>query len=50
MSEMAAKREKTFLGHPVGLATLFGTEMFERFSYYGMRELLILFMTATAQQ
>jgi proton-dependent oligopeptide transporter, POT family len=38
----------TFLSHPRGLATLFLTEMFERFSYYGMRALLILFMTATA--
>jgi len=37
-----------FFGHPLGLASLFGTEMFERFSYYGMRALLILFMTATA--
>ncbi len=36
---------KTFFGHPRGLATLFFTEMFERFSYYGMRALLILFMT-----
>ncbi|MBL3655674.1 peptide MFS transporter [Fulvivirga sediminis] len=36
---------KTFLGHPRGLATLFFTEMFERFSFYGMRALLILFMT-----
>mgnify|MGYP006999210879 CR=1 FL=1 len=36
--------EKTFLGHPRGLATLFFTEMWERFSYYGMRALLILFM------
>lgn len=36
----------TFLGHPRGLATLFFTEMWERFSYYGMRALLILFMTA----
>jgi len=35
----------TFLGHPKGLATLFFTEMWERFSYYGMRALLILFMT-----
>ena len=41
-----ALREKTFLGHPRGLATLFFTEMWERFSYYGMRALLILFMTA----
>ncbi|MEX2611142.1 MAG: oligopeptide:H+ symporter [Gemmatimonadota bacterium] len=39
---------KTFLGHPKGLSTLFFTEMWERFSYYGMRALLILFMTATA--
>ena len=38
----------TFLGHPRGLATLFFTEMFERFTYYGMRALLILFLTATA--
>jgi len=36
---------KTFFGHPRGLATLFFTEMFERFSYYGMRALLIIFMT-----
>ncbi len=33
------------LGHPRGLWTLFLTEMWERFSYYGMRALLILFMT-----
>jgi POT family proton-dependent oligopeptide transporter len=37
-------------GHPRGLNTLFFTEMWERFSYYGMRALLILFMTATAAQ
>ena len=36
---------KTFLGHPRGLSTLFFTEMWERFSYYGMRALLTLFMT-----
>ena len=41
-------RDNTFFGHPRGLATLFFTEMWERFSYYGMRALLILFMvTAT---
>ncbi|MBO6535587.1 MAG: peptide MFS transporter [Balneolaceae bacterium] len=39
---------KTFFGHPSGLATLFFTEMWERFSYYGMRALLILFMTTPA--
>jgi POT family proton-dependent oligopeptide transporter len=38
--------DATFFGHPRGLATLFFTEMWERFSYYGMRALLILFMTA----
>ena len=38
--------EKMFFGHPRGLATLFFTEMWERFSYYGMRALLVLFMVA----
>ncbi len=37
-------------GHPRGLTTLFFTEMWERFSYYGMRALLILFMTASIAQ
>jgi proton-dependent oligopeptide transporter, POT family len=36
---------KTFFGHPRGLSTLFFTEMWERFSYYGMRGFLILYMT-----
>src|ERR1700675_432344 len=35
-------------GHPRGLSTLFFTEMWERFSYYGMRAFLILYMTARA--
>ena len=35
-----------WFGHPRGLSTLFFTEMWERFSYYGMRAILILFMTA----
>ena len=34
-----------FLGHPIGLKTLFLTEMWERMSYYGMRALLVLYMT-----
>src|SRR2546430_9811061 len=38
--------DHAFFGHPRGLSTLFFTEMWERFSYYGMRALLILFMTA----
>jgi len=36
---------KTFLGHPRGLVILFFTEMWERFSYYGMRGLLIIYLT-----
>ncbi len=36
----------SFFGHPRGLATLFFTEMWERFSYYGLRPLLVLFMSA----
>jgi POT family proton-dependent oligopeptide transporter len=40
--------DRGFFGHPVGLRTLFLTELWERFSYYGMRGLLILFMTAPA--
>jgi POT family proton-dependent oligopeptide transporter len=39
--------DRSFFGHPRGLATLFMTELWERFSYYGMRALLILFMTAS---
>jgi POT family proton-dependent oligopeptide transporter len=39
-----------FAGHPRGLSTLFFTEMWERFSYYGLRPLLVLFMTAALAQ
>ena len=42
---VAAAGSRTFFGHPWGLSTLFFTEMWERFSYYGMRALLTLFMT-----
>ena len=38
-------KSRGFFGHPVGLSTLFATEMWERFSYYGIRPLLIIFMT-----
>ena len=41
----ATHTDTSFFGHPRGLATLFFTEMWERFSYYGMRAILILFMT-----
>ena len=37
---------RSFFGHPSGLSTLFFMEMWERFSYYGIRPLLILFMSA----
>ena len=40
--------QNDFFGHPRGLSTLFFTELWERFSYYGMRALLVLFMTAEA--
>ncbi|MBM3787879.1 MAG: peptide MFS transporter [Acidobacteria bacterium] len=42
----SAVDDTSFFGHPKGLRTLFFTEMWERFSYYGMRAILILFMTA----
>ncbi|HAA3631364.1 TPA_asm: MFS transporter [Listeria monocytogenes] len=46
---MSTNKEKTFFGHPRGLATLFNTEFWERFSYYGMRALLLYYMyTAVA--
>ena len=41
-----ARWDRSFFGQPLGLSTLFFTEMWERFSYYGMRALLILFMVA----
>ncbi len=41
-----ASADRSFFGHPRGLSTLFFTEMWERFSFYGLRPLLILFMTA----
>lgn len=42
----AVSEERTFAGHPRGLVNLFCTEMWERFSYYGMRAILILYMVA----
>jgi POT family proton-dependent oligopeptide transporter len=46
MTSTVTVRDRGFFGHPRGLSTLFMTEMWERFSYYGMRALLILFLTA----
>lgn len=45
-----ADHEKTFAGHPVGLVNLFFTEMWERFSYYGMRAILVLYMVAAVNE
>ncbi len=42
---MSQPSQAQFFGHPRGLSTLFFTELWERFSYYGMRGLLVLFMT-----
>lgn len=41
------QESRTFFGHPYPLGSLFFTEMWERFSFYGIRPLLILFMAAT---
>jgi POT family proton-dependent oligopeptide transporter len=46
LSKPAVSEDRSFFGHPRGLSTLFFTEMWERFSYYGIRPLLVLFMTA----
>lgn len=49
-TETTTTKTKDFLGHPGGLSTLFLTEMWERMSYYGMRAMLVLFMTAAIQE
>jgi POT family proton-dependent oligopeptide transporter len=46
-STQTAMLDRGFFGHPRGLSTLFFTEMWERFSYYGMRAILTLYMTKT---
>jgi POT family proton-dependent oligopeptide transporter len=46
----APPRTPFFGGHPLGLATLFFTELWERFSYYGMRAILTLYMVAPVEQ
>ncbi|GAB3928338.1 peptide MFS transporter [Kribbella albertanoniae] len=48
VSQSAERPEKTFFGHPRGLMTLFTTELWERFSYYGMRAILLLYLTDQA--
>jgi len=46
MNSNALKNQPELFGHPVGLYVLFFTEMWERFSYYGMRAILVLFLIA----
>jgi len=50
VEEARANEGRDFLGHPIGLVPLFFTELWERFSYYGMRSILILYLTSTAAQ
>ena len=44
----SSAQSRQWFGHPRGLSTLFFTELWERFSYYGMRAMLVLFMTTSA--
>ncbi len=44
-TDLSTPADTRFFGHPRGLATLFFTEMWERFSYYGMRAILIFYLT-----
>ncbi|WP_422107310.1 peptide MFS transporter [Winogradskyella sp.] len=46
MSDSVLANQKKLFGHPVGLYILFLTEMWERFSYYGMRAILVLYLVA----
>ena len=50
IAEPATAGKNFLTGHPRGLSTLFFTELWERFSYYGMRALLTLFMVAPIAQ
>jgi POT family proton-dependent oligopeptide transporter len=46
---MTAPQQKQLFGHPIGLYVLFFTEMWERFSFYGMRGILVLFLVASTK-
>ena len=50
MSQQHSRTDASFFGHPRGLSTLFFTEMWERFSFYGLRPLLVLFMAAAMKR
>src|SRR5262245_7675714 len=49
-SQMTPQADRSFFGHPRGLSTLFFTEMWERFSFYGIRPMLIAFMIVALTQ
>jgi proton-dependent oligopeptide transporter, POT family len=49
-ADLSPRAGREFFGHPKGLSTLFMTEMWERLSYYGMRALLLLYMTAELEK
>ncbi|GAA3619898.1 peptide MFS transporter [Flavivirga jejuensis] len=49
MANSATMKQKELFGHPIGLYVLFFTEMWERFSYYGMRAILVLYLVAQTQ-
>ena len=46
MNDQTITQNKTFFGHPIGLFVLFFTELWERFSYYGMRAILVLYLVS----
>ncbi|MBR4490142.1 MFS transporter, partial [bacterium] len=47
---MNDRSKETFLGHPKGLFVLFFTELWERFSFYGMKAILVLYMVASVEE
>ncbi len=47
---MTSEQNTSFFGHPTGLAILFFTEMWERFSYYGMRAILVLYIVSSVDE
>src|SRR5260370_41705512 len=47
---VSSQADRGWFGQPRGLSTLFFTEMWERFSFYGLRALLVLYMTAAVAQ
>src|SRR5260370_21991026 len=47
---VSSQADRGWFGQPRGLSTLFFTEMWERFSFYGLRALLVLYMTAAVTQ